>query len=209
MAAIDNDVLHKGVCFGFLTELLATINSEEYGILDAARYIIPKKIEKRPPSHGSSSAKTAFLAFIASATLLQPNESELQFAAEMEEQAAMLGLAMDSGESQLCAMVIHRNLVALATGDKRAIVAIEQLLAQCKELVNRVYCLEQLILRLLAKGNCESIRKAICENAMVDRALANCFSCSSQNISVDQWFEGLHSYIENLRASSPTILAPN
>jgi hypothetical protein len=213
-AAADNDILYKGAWFGLLRELLAVVPSvpAETLILGHAKYVVTKRIERqKKKSVGNAEQALANLReILVELSPAEPSAEESSFAAELENVASTAGLALDGGESLLCAMLVHRRLERLVTGDKRAIAALESLAATNTELAaieGKVLCLEQLFVRLLVNSDPTSVRSAVCRNAHVDRALATCFSCSSPEVGPDQWKSGLHSYIEATRADAPKVLS--
>jgi hypothetical protein len=55
--------------------------------------------------------------------VIEPTESEIELAADLEKTARQLGGAFDVGEAQLFAVLLTRGSPALVTGDKRAISA--------------------------------------------------------------------------------------
>ena len=120
--------------------------------------------------------------YIEFAMELEPTEPEAILAADLELMAQTACLAWDAGESQLCAMLITRMVPALLTGDKRAISALERLVAlepRTAGAAGKIYCLEQLVTLALGKLAIDTVRVAVCRKPIVDRALAICFSCSS------------------------------
>lgn len=207
--ALDNDVLYKGACYGLLTDLIRALPfpSCSYGVLGAARFMLPKRLRKKPPPAGSYVAIEELTNFMQKAVMLEPETTEVELAAFLERDALTKGLQLDSGESQLCAMVITRALNALVTGDKRAIVAIGLVLANEPKITRRLYCLEQLFLRLLDLGAGKKAKDAVCANPGVDTALTNCFGCRSPEITESQWVEGLNSYVKHLRSTAGAALA--
>jgi len=141
---------------------------------------------------------------------LEPTAEELQAAANLEYTAQVEGLQLDVGESQLCAIVIARKIEWLVTGDKRAIAALERLLAfrhEIADLTGKLVCLEQLVRRLLADGSGAVMRAAICGEPAVDKALSLCFSCTSATMAPESWMEGLTSYVNAVRSTAPTLMA--
>lgn len=208
--AIDNDILFKGACYGLLASLVRALPFRpcSYGVLGAARFMLPKRLRKRPPGAGSAAAIKELMRFLEGAVVLEPNASEVKLAAALERDALTRGLQMDSGESQLCAVVISRTMRALATGDKRAISAIGIVLANEPKMVGRVYCLEQLCARLITSGAGPLVRDAVCANPTVDIALTNCFACTSPEVHESQWLEGLNSYLQAIRSTAGSTLAP-
>ena len=214
-AAADNDILYKGAWFGLLREIIAAIpaNPSETIVLGHARFVVGKRLEKQQKKNmpGASRALEALAAFLPALVQAEPTTEEQLFAATVENAAQAAGLALDSGESLLCAMTLRRPLNWLATGDKRAIHALEVLARDdeaLKALAGRVVCLEQLFVRLLGDGTASQIRTAVCREAHADKAIAACFACSSSSLNPDDWGAGLRSYINALRAQAPTVLAP-
>jgi hypothetical protein len=150
-------------------------------------------------------------AFLGTVAELEPTDSEQELAAELELAAQQRGFALDSGESLLSAITIERPLDALLTGDKRAIVAIEELLndvLRLPEIRGKLKCLEQAVLELSGQIGLYPIRAAVCGQPEVDKALTMCFSCLNAIYEEDSVREGLQSYVKNLRAAAPLALAP-
>jgi len=104
--------------------------------------------------------------------------------------------------------VLTRGISTLVTGDKRAIAALDRLLAirgESERMTKRVLCLEQLLLRLLRRV--PAVRDAVCQEPRLDTALTLCFSCSSPDVAATSWTEGLNSYVCDVRRSAPMLLA--
>lgn len=211
-AAVDNDILHKGACFGLLNEVIGAIPAElaEIGILGAARFVVRAKITRAKLARGPEPATQALDAVVERAMVLEPTGEEERFAAELEYTAQLASLNLDEGESLLCAIVVLRVWSWLVTGDKRAVGGLETVLrgqGRIDKLAGKVLCLEQLLLRLLSLGNPNDIRRTICIEPNVDRAVAICFSCSNPDVGPESWSEGLRSYIADLRKAAPVTLA--
>jgi hypothetical protein len=211
-ALVDNDILMKGACYGLLNELFSqTVSSTDLlGILGAARFVVAKKIRKRVQRKDNEAAVKSLEAFIQHITVVEPTADEQRMAADFELVAQRVGVALDAGESQLCAVLIFRAAHQLYTGDKRAIQAIQELLTvdtRLLALCNRVKCLEQLVLQAITEDNVSQFRAAICSEPETDIALTICFSCTSKGISLEGINHALNSYINDLRKSSRQILA--
>jgi hypothetical protein len=212
-AIVDNDILFKLACFELFDDLI--VNNGEptgitVGVLGAARYLVPKNIEKNVQAAIATAAKAAFQNFMEIVEVIEPTEDEQVMAADFELSAQRAGVALDSGESQLCAVLIARSLPHLLTGDKRAICALERLLdgdTRLNALVGKVRCLEQLVLLPLSADNYPRFRIAVCREPTVDRTLAICFSCSAKQATLEGIIEGLRSYINDLRSQANRILA--
>ncbi len=211
-ALIDNDVLLKGACYGLLDELVEVVPASPptVGVLGLARFVLPSKIRKRASEGTVDEAHDRLSMFLEKAVALETTEEETELAAELEYQAQVLGLPFDGGESQLCAILLLRDVPKLVTGDKRALAAAEKLLELCPRLhpaSGKMMCLEQLILRLVTSLGPHPVRAVICRQPRVDTALSICFSCANEAVTADSFAAGLRSYIGSLRAAALRLLA--
>lgn len=135
---------------------------------------------------------------------LEPNDDEIAVAADLEQRAIELGLELDTGESQIFAILMGRSAVSFITGDKRAVRALSVLangVANC-----RVACLEQLLASVILIADIGRLRSRICSQRAVDRAVTASFACSSESASADLIMQGLRSYIADLRRDSGQLL---
>lgn len=212
-ALVDNDILFKVACFGLFDELILPNCQPEgsLGILGAARYVVPKKIQKNVEATIAIAAKAAFQTFLDFAEIIEPTEYEQVMAADFELAAQRAAVALDSGESQLCAVLVTRALPLLFTGDKRAICALEHLFdrdARLNALAGKVKCLEQLVLQPMSADNYCQFRIAICRHPGTDKTMSICFSCRVEEATLEGTTAGLKSYINDLRSQANRILAP-
>ena len=184
-----------------------TLNETPPAILRVAKYSLRKRMERACQTAESDGLRLALENTIASMRALEPNARELDIAAELEQQATILGLEFDVGESQLIAMLLERGAELLISGDKRAIRALEQI--EQDSVGRRIACLEQLIATMVSKFGLEMLRKNVCAAMQVDRALTAAFSCSSKDFGAGTLMEGLESYIADLRKASPSVLISN
>jgi hypothetical protein len=209
---IDNDIIFKGTCYGLLPELIGTVcvEGDAIGVLGAARFVISKRIQRATVNKGADAALSNLEAFLSRTLIIEPTEAEQNLAAELELAALKSGVALDAGESQLCAVAAKRLVDWLLTGDKRAIRAIELLLdfqPTLAAIVGKVKCLEQLVLTAVRSNSTwASLRAKICAEVAVDKALAICLCCASQTTSED-CVSGLESYIEDLRSEAGRVLS--
>src|SRR5260370_37732456 len=97
------------------------------GVLGTARFVVASRIKRATRTRDPKSALEDLGQFLVNSIVLDPTDSEQQLAAEFEVAAQSRGLALDTGESQLCAIVLERAIPLLVTGDKRAIEGIERL----------------------------------------------------------------------------------
>lgn len=207
---IDNDVLIKLSCYAILADLLAGLGEvSSAGILGVARYVVNDRLNRHPGIEDRQKAKEHWAMILEAVQQLEPTEIEVDFATSIEELAIIEGLQLDGGESQLCAITIMRGVPRLVTGDKRAIRAVESMIAkvgQLRELLGRVACLEQAVMTVVDRiGACE-VRNRVCAEQQVDRAITICFECESPNAS-NSGTTGLNSYINDLRSDAPNVLA--
>jgi hypothetical protein len=209
--AVDNDILIKAAAYG-LTEKFWE-SAARLGVLGAARFVVASRIKRVVPAEEQERAVAAAAATIASAVELEPVDAEIELASEFEAAAQRRGVALDTGESQLVAMVITRAIPVFETGDKRAMRALEAMLDELAELAalqGKVRCLEQVVAGCLARGaSADDLATAICGKPDVDKTLSICFRCFSpppQGHALDP--EALVSYIANLRGEAPRVLAP-
>lgn len=212
--AVDNDVLLKAACYGLALRFWARAGgARSAGVLGAARFVLPKAIERGSTVHDKAAASAALAEFLARATVLEPTAAELTVAADLEQLAQGAGLELDVGESQLAAMVAARDIPLLDTGDKRAVRGLECLIVlspTCARLCSRVRCLEQLFIRVLEDepGDFDVIASGVCAEPAVDKAASICFSCySGGGAGRNAVQAGLESYVASLRTEAPRILA--
>ncbi len=209
-AAIDNDVLIKAACYCLLSEVADALGGAgSVGVLGAAKFVIRDRLRRRGDIRDPEAAKASFAAFLDVTTELEPTKAEVSLATAIEEAATLESVALDSGESQLCAIVLHRAIRLLITGDKRAIAGAEQIktrVAELSGLENRVACLEQLVLGIVNRLGPSESRSRICSEPDIDKALSICFSCSGAQELEGFARVGLQSYIGHLREAAPTVL---
>jgi hypothetical protein len=207
--AVDNDVLIKAACYGLAAELEA---SRSLGVLGAAKYVVARRIDRIALSGDRDAARNDALDLIARSSVLEPSREELDLATTIETAAQRRGLGLDAGESQLAAMIVHRGIPVLETGDKRAMQGFEVLLDEVSDLdalCGRLRCLEQIVARCLHAVGSDALARAICGEPHVDKTLSICFRCFSpppHGAALDR--DGLDSYIAALRASAQRVLEP-
>lgn len=207
IAVVDTDVLLKLAQYGLLACGLSALHSDlrELGSLGAARFMLKKRLR-----NAGSTVISDLEHVLEVIQVIEPTSAETAFAAEMEFEAAKHRLDLDAGESILCAVVIHRSLEWLATGDKRAVLALQTLLNKLEQLAplaGKIVSLEELLLTAFQHIGADKLREKICTSAKVDKTLTICFACSNPNSNEADWKAGLTSYIESLRRQAPSLLA--
>lgn len=211
-ATIDNDVLLKLACFGLLDKLLEAlrVDADNAYILGAAKFVIRRAIDRRFSENNKQRASAQFESFISAVNQVEPTEDEIGFATEIEDAAIRNGVEVDVGESLLTSITIKRSIELLATGDKRAIVGLEKLIAlmpSLEEIKGRVACFEQIMQALASLVGIDEIRDRVCSEPETDIALTMCCSCSNPSAAATSLLDGLTSYIKNIRDNAPNILA--
>ena len=210
-ALVDNDILLKGACYRLLATLVAMkCGTDRVGYLGAARFVLSKKIRRATLRGDALEAEAELLSFLAEHEAIETTAEEQALAALLEATAQSVPVNLDTGESQLLAVLVFRSLPSLLTGDKRAIIAIERLLdttVALAEAAGKVTCLEQLVRLAIMNSDVTVLQTAICKEPAVDRALSICFSCFSPEPHSAAVMEGLDSYILDLRKDAPRALA--
>jgi hypothetical protein len=211
LVLLDNDVILKTSCYGLVEETRGLLSEEDgcLGGLGLARFVLGKRVQKSRNIKHRDKTAFALQTFLASIDALEPDAEELALAASFEEKAQMLGAALDTGESQLLAILIRRCARSLATGDKRAIAAIHTIASELPliaEAEGRLQCLEQLMLELLSRNDVSLLAEKVCTEPDVDKTLSICFGCSSQKTDTETTREGLKSYVGYLRKRSGKLL---
>ena len=207
---VDTDVVYKAIIYNLIKELITErFEGQTSAILGAAPFLMRRKLARLPGDQAEAMI-VRLEVLMATVEVLEPTEHEISLAASIEAAAQSANVALDAGESQLCAALLQRNLPRLITGDKRAIAAIEALLPICPELsglCGRVYCFEQCVLdRLNQFGGYNLIRSSICNFPDLDKTLMICFSCLAQAQHEDHTRACLESYISDLRSKAPLVL---
>ncbi len=210
---VDTDVLIKLAAYGLL-EAIAHPGCEDdcdrrTGLIGAAKFTSRRALKRKA---SDPAAATAYLdAFVNRAAVVEPTEAEVALAAELEEAAAVSGGSLDVGESQLCAIAISRGRPTILTGDKRAVIAAEQLIGPIElmgKLKDRIACLEQAFVLITERLGVGSTRAKVIAEPAVDTALSICFQFTNPAVAADFYPHGLRSYIEDLRKAAPTVLLP-
>lgn len=202
---LDNDVIFKACAYGAAARLveLCTFEKIPPAILGLAKFTLRSKISRSKLLVETSTASANLDMVLAEVRLLEPTPEEINTAADLEAEASLANLSLDAGESQIVAMLLSRNGLAFVTGDKRAAKAASVILPLLRE---KLVCLEQILQAVLAADGLNPLREAVCRERFLDRAVANCFQCSSSEVDVSSVIGGLDSYIRALRSETNEIL---
>ena len=211
-SAIDNDVIFKSICYGFLAPLIAAMPPGASGLLGTARYVLPKLLTKRPPRR-LQAAQIELTQALESLETLEPTGEEAELAAQLEFEAQRQSLPVHAGECLLVAMLFMRDFRWLLTGDRSAIESLAQMAfpvtVDVSRLHGRIACFEQAICRLMETSGASSVRASICAEREVDANLRACFSCASPEVCEASWREGLASHIRLIRSQAGNLLMPD
>ena len=76
VALVDNDVLFKTAMYGLALSLLKAepYGAQQFQALGAARFMISKRLAKRPPARGTEVALAEFEALLAQFSALEPTD---------------------------------------------------------------------------------------------------------------------------------------
>jgi hypothetical protein len=204
---VDNDVALKIACYALCAEMAAvtTINGDPPSLLGVARFVIRRRLTRAANIANKQAASAAFEDLLRSVVSIEPNETELTIAADLEAEAGRQNLEFDIGESQLVAVLVNRGCDLLLTGDKRAIAAIA--IVAPTEACGRVACLEQLLGEIVRHIGAGTVRAQVCDEPGVDKAITACFGCASAAApSGDDVLESLASYVGHLARAAPGVL---
>lgn len=210
---LDTDVLIKLAAYGLL-EAIAHPGCDpgcerRTGLIAAARFVARKQLQRKAANVEGALANLD--AFLTTAEILEPSQTELEFAADLEDAAARAGVDLDVGESQLCALALLQQRPVILTGDKRAIVAAEHLLGVVPAvagLATRMACLEQAVTLAVQRIGSLVVRALVITELKMDTAVTICFHSTNPAVGDDFQPTGLASYVNDLRRSAPTMLLP-
>lgn len=208
---LDNDIVLKIAAFqlGEAVLPMLTINDERPAILGVGRFVVTRKAERVGRFQYSAAVAASAGALLAQLGVVEPNEDEIELAAEFETAALQEGVEFDTGEAQLLAMLLHRSCPAIVTGDKRAVVAMSKLADVQVHAPGMVICLEQLLAQVVSGHPIEALRTLICSEPNADTATSMCFACATidaTELDREDVTSALQSYVADLRRKSGDVL---
>jgi hypothetical protein len=206
---VDNDVALKIACYSLVDETLkaTTVGDVPPAMLGVARFVIRGRLARARDIVDAERACAAFERLLQASSLVEPDEGELAFAADLEAEAIRRDVELDGGESQLLAILATRGCRLLLTGDKRAIAAVAGIALE--QVARRIACLEQLIAHIIGMVGATAVRTAVCSEPTTDRAITLCFSCGEQTAPVDgDLLAALASYAGHVDRAAPGMLLP-
>ena len=210
---LDNDVLIKACCYSVTAETMEVLAPfGAVSVLGVARFATPKQVRKSSRIADKVAAESLLRQMLAAVGTVEPTSVEIGFAATLEQLALERGLPLDGGEGQILAVIVHRTDTMMITGDKRAIASVPAVLeaagiaGTCD---GRVACLEQLLSAVLLRTGHVELRRRVCAEREVDKAMTSVFSCHGMaEVREEDVLEGLASYVGHLRASTDPLLHP-
>lgn len=202
---VDVDVALKACIYRSEVAFIAsTTLGQPPALLAISRFTLRSRLRAARNLVDPESTAEAIDNLIANTTLIEPTEEEIEMAADFEEEAIQHSLELDTGESQLLAILLRRDSPLLLTGDKRAIQAIHNL--GIRGIDRRLACLEQLVATILVRCGCQKLRERVCGEPRADSAVTYCFACSASNVTEKDIRAGLASYVNYLRKSTAALL---
>ncbi|MGB3740189.1 MAG: hypothetical protein WA948_12660 [Pontixanthobacter sp.] len=204
LVLVDSDVILKLFAYREANFITSTMPGAPAAMLSIARFVIRKRSGDYISEAENPEPLAALEALFAALVQIEPTSDEIELAAELEETAIRKGFDLDVGEAQLLAILIRREAVFLLTGDKRAVIAINQCMPEPAR--HRIVCLEQIMATIVRTTDHNDLRRRICAKPNVDRAMTACFSCSTPDVQPDDILAGLRSYCGDLRQKSGDCL---
>lgn len=201
---IDNDVVFKLSAYrqhDYLSEDAAWAPGF---ILPVAKFVLRDLARKSRRVSNRDAVSHAIDAALESLGVVHPSEEAISLAAALEEEANAKAFELDTGESQLLALILLKEASLMLTGDKRAVKAIEHLSQEGSR--GRIASLEHVLVELLECQEFSELKNSVCAEAKIDSAVTSCFACYSPTATAGNVKEGLDSYIRALNALAPSVL---
>lgn len=209
---LDSDIVKKLATYDLFSEayLIAQNSGHDILVLGAAPFVLSKAISKSRSISDRIGAANRLSEAIKLCFILEPNETEIDLAATLEDAGQRAGVPFDAGESLLVAVLASRVGHSLATGDKRALAVLPALAAEANildALKARIACLEQVLASILQSSGDNHLPAKICREPLADTAVSICFGCAANSFETEAAFDALSSYIRHLRHQCSPLLA--
>lgn len=208
--AIDTDVLLKAAAYRIGAELVDSLRPHgQAAALGLTHLIAGRQLARKRGLRDRSAAQAELDTLLTALGRLEPDDSEIEMAADLATRAQERGLPLDPGEAQLVAITVLRSLPLLVTGDKRALSALSCLLdGGCDRaaLVGRLACFEQVVASVAKLMSADELRVRVCREPDVDGAMRLACSCGREEWNPDQLSEALESYVGAIRSSVDDLL---
>lgn len=209
-AALDTDVLLKIAAYRLAEELVAVLEPMgKPAVLGLTHLIAAKQLTRKRGLCDAGGATIELAALLGMLGRLEPDDKEIELAADLASVAQARGLPLESGEAQLTAIVVTRGLPLLVTGDKRALGAISALTSEepmRAALVGRLACFEQVVVSVARLIGEQELRARICREPEVDGAMRLACSCGRDGWDATQLAEASASFVGAIRAEVGDLL---
>lgn len=210
-AAVDTDVLLKVAAYRLADELMTVLTPfGEPAALGLTHLIAAKQLARKRGVRDGAGAQAELAALLGELGRLEPDDQEIELAAEFASIAQAGGLPLDAGEAQLTAILVIRSLPLLVTGDKRAVGALSGVVGDGPwrdALVGRLACFEQVLGSIAGSIGIEALRASICAEPEVDGAMRLACSCGLDDWHPAQFGEACDSYVNDVRTKAGDLLA--
>lgn len=175
---IDNDVVIKLARMGCFQEGLDAIGrrcGEVGSIKVMLRYMGVADERRRRRLCASQGEADRLQAALASIVEIELTEDEALTAGELMAIALIGELDLDEGELMLLVVALHRGSLDVATGDKRAILALPEMVRlapSLSALQGHLICLEQIFIRMAQARGLAFVGRALALAPRADEAVA-------------------------------------
>ena len=207
---VDTDVLLKAAAYRVAEEFVQVIaRTGPPAVLGLTHLIAERQLSRKRSLRGKESAAAELGDLLGMCETLEPDEREIQIAADLAELAQSMSLPLDTGEAQLAAILANRALPLMVTGDKRALGALSQLLADAAArapFVGRLACFEQVMRAIAALVGENEVRNRVCAEPDMDGAMRLACSCGTHVWDPAQLHEACVSFIGQVRRESGDLL---
>jgi hypothetical protein len=210
-AALDTDVLLKVAAYRLAVELIAILEPKgKPATLGLTHLIAGRQLGRKRTLRDTAGAAAELEVLLGMLVRLEPDDVEVELAANLAAVAQERGLPLDSGEAQLTAITVMRDLPLLVTGDKRALGALARLAdgePMRSALVGRLACFEQVMLSIATVTGEHELRSRICAEPEVDGVMRLACSCDRDDWDTGQLHEACSSYVGAVREDVGQLLA--
>lgn len=206
---VDNDIALKTCAYSSVREFAGILDALQTtpSMLRVSKFAVSRRVQRARDINYPDQLRQEWEKLHPVVSEIEPTPEEIEFAAQLEEMAVERSLDLDSGESQLLAILHYRGASLMITGDKRALRAIGEMNLVLPP--RSIACLEQLVHSVLSIVGLSKFRHRVCREPKIDKSVAVCFSCSNTTSPpLASVVEGLKSYTDAIRVWIPDLLCP-
>ena len=202
----DNDVLFKLAQCDLFDEFLGAfgVTTDGIRILKLARFSIVSKKHRKRIGEESFARLSTFLAAVGDITD-EPDPHQIAIMTEYP--------GIDAGEAALFVLCPLIAEAVIVTGDKKSLTGLTEAgetdalcATLCQTLAGRLYCFEQVLIRILDHYGFEAIRERLVKGRECDRGLALWLG-SGLDANETSFRDGLTSFLNEVRHASGNLLA--